>query len=206
MRDLVLYAFNKDSLFRKNQDRFVSICSNYAVGTVIEVGSELQYGYEKYFPKCHFVKTNPFREQLLKLDITAIDYPENTVDNYLCISVLEHVLDIQSAAEELTRTLKPGGYLFIATPFAYPVHDVVDYWRVLPDSYKALFSAFEIAEIHHLGGKFSSCAEVFKRPRGKLSLRLLPQRIVGWISLVFSFLFECVDGFPQGYGLILRKR
>jgi SAM-dependent methyltransferase len=206
LKELLVYGFTKDSLFRKNQDLFVSYCSTYANGTVIEIGSELKYGYNNKFPHCQFVRTNPFREQLLKLDVTAINLEANSVDNYLCISVLEHVLDIQSAAKELTRTLKPGGHLFIATPFAYPLHDVVDYWRILPDSYEALFDAFEIKEIYHFGGKFSSCAEVFKRPRGNYSLKLIPQRIVGWISLVCSILFERIDGFPQGYGLILRKK
>jgi SAM-dependent methyltransferase len=205
IKHLLTYPFTNTSLFRLNQNEFVFNCSKFAKGLVIEIGSELVYGYDRHFKHVNFIRTNINFIGEDKLDVTSIEMSDNSVDNYLCISVLEHVFEIKKAAQELTRTLKHDGHLFITVPFAYPIHDSVDYYRLLPDSYKELFKDFEILELYHFGGKFSSCAEVFQRPRGKIAFRLLPAKLLGWLALIFSLFFERLDGFPQGYGLILRK-
>jgi SAM-dependent methyltransferase len=178
----------------------------YADNSVIEVGSESVYGYKDYFYNIKFIQSNPFREDFLKLDVTNIQFNDNEVDNYLCISVFEHVFDIPAASREIYRTLKPGGFLFLVIPFAYPIHDEVDYWRLLPKAYEKLFHDFEIIECYHLGAKFSSTAEVLKRPRGKIVARHIPSKLIGWGAILFSKLFDRMDGFPQGYGYILKKK
>lgn len=203
--DILTYPFSRKSLFRLNQNEFVKICSKFSQNSIIEIGSEAKYKYKEFF-NINFIETNFERENFQKLDVTGIELKTESVENYLCISVLEHVFDVKSAASEISRTLKTGGYLFIVVPFAYPKHDVVDYWRFLPDAYIKLFNTFELVELYHLGGKFSSCAEVLKRPRGKMAIRYLPARLLGWISILFSKFFEQIDGFPHGYGLILQKK
>jgi SAM-dependent methyltransferase len=61
------------------------------------------------------------------IDIVA-DFPHplpirnSSVDGVISISVFEHLEKPEFAMREVTRILKPGGSLFIATPFQYPFH------------------------------------------------------------------------------------
>ena len=52
----------------------------------------------------------------LKLDITAIDLPDDSFDMVICNHVLEHVSGYGKALSELHRVLKPGGKLIISFP------------------------------------------------------------------------------------------
>ena len=57
---------------------------------------------------------NPnFADELI--DITSINYPENSFDYIICSHVLGHVPDEKKAIEELYRVLKPGGELIVLT-------------------------------------------------------------------------------------------
>lgn len=50
-------------------------------------------------------------------DITGIKQNDNFFDLILCYHILEHVTDDRKAMSELLRVLKPGGNLFLQTPF-----------------------------------------------------------------------------------------
>ncbi len=45
----------------------------------------------------------------------ATGFPDKFFDTVCAIDILEHILDVESALEELWRILKPGGKLLIAT-------------------------------------------------------------------------------------------
>jgi len=51
-----------------------------------------------------------------QMDITKIDYPENTFDAIICNHVLEHIPDDRRAMTELFRVLKPGGWAILQVP------------------------------------------------------------------------------------------
>jgi glycosyltransferase involved in cell wall biosynthesis/SAM-dependent methyltransferase len=51
-----------------------------------------------------------------KMDIQAIQYPDNTFDFIYCSHVLEHVPDDRKAINELYRVLKPDGKAIISVP------------------------------------------------------------------------------------------
>lgn len=50
-------------------------------------------------------------------DITVIDQPPDKFDLIICYHVLEHIPDDKLAMSELYRVLKPGGRIYIQTPF-----------------------------------------------------------------------------------------
>ena len=52
-----------------------------------------------------------------KLDITAIEEPDNAFDVILCYHILEHIDDDIQAMQELFRVVKPNGFCLIQTPF-----------------------------------------------------------------------------------------
>ena len=51
-------------------------------------------------------------------DITEIKQEDNLFDLIICYHILEHVTDDKKAISELFRVLKPGGNLFLQTPFS----------------------------------------------------------------------------------------
>jgi SAM-dependent methyltransferase len=54
----------------------------------------------------------------LRLDITAIDLPDDAFDAVLCSHVLEHVADDARAMAELRRITAPGGFALVMVPLA----------------------------------------------------------------------------------------
>ena len=50
------------------------------------------------------------------MDITDIQFPDNSFDAILCSHVLEHVRDDGRAMRELRRILKPGGWALLQVP------------------------------------------------------------------------------------------
>lgn len=53
---------------------------------------------------------------MVKMDITAIQYPDNSFDAILCNHVLEHIPDDRKAMSELHRVLKSGGWAILQVP------------------------------------------------------------------------------------------
>ena len=54
------------------------------------------------------------------MDITNIEYPDNSFDVILCNHVLEHVPDDRKALREFHRVLSPGGLGMIQVPVTDP--------------------------------------------------------------------------------------
>lgn len=54
---------------------------------------------------------------MVKMDITDIQYPDNTFDVIYCSHVLEHVSDDRKAMREFHRVLKDGGWAILQVPF-----------------------------------------------------------------------------------------
>lgn len=66
-----------------------------------------------------------------------------------CLSVLEHCDQPFTMAENLTRLLKPDGWLCLSVPFAWQIHAYPnDYWRFTPEGVRKLFPEiqFDIEE------------------------------------------------------------
>lgn len=50
-------------------------------------------------------------------DLQKLQYPDNSFDRVLSISVIEHVLDDRKGIEEMMRVLKPNGLLLMTTEY-----------------------------------------------------------------------------------------
>jgi phosphoglycolate phosphatase len=53
---------------------------------------------------------------MVKLDLTDIDFPDDSFDVILCSHVLEHIPDDQKAMREMFRVIRPGGYVLVMVP------------------------------------------------------------------------------------------
>jgi SAM-dependent methyltransferase len=202
-----LSGYLRGDLFRIVQDSFVRSHGRAWGGSVVEIGGESKYGHSEMFPCVEsFRVTNVGRGESDYLDVTSMEFPDESQETFLCVSVLEHVDDISGAFAEISRTLRPGGHLILTIPFLYPVHDTHDAWRVSRDGFESLLGdSFQIEVFEHLGGRISTIAALLQRPIGKWSRRYIIPKLFGaaWVAVMGRF--DQLDDSPLGYGLIARR-
>ncbi len=98
-------------------------------------------------------------------DIMDLPFSKDEFDTVICTEVLEHVSDPFLLFKELSRVLKPSGYLLLSSGWMAPYHkEPEDYWRFSPAAYRLLCEKnnLEIVEIIKQGG-FFSCILYFIR-------------------------------------------
>jgi SAM-dependent methyltransferase len=61
---------------------------------------------------------DPSQDVDLRLDVTAMDLPDDAFDAIICSHVLEHVPDDGAAMHELRRITAPGGFTLVMVPLA----------------------------------------------------------------------------------------
>lgn len=100
-------------------------------------------------------------------DITNIPEPDSSFDAVMCIEVLEHVPAPLDALRELTRLLKPGGYLVVTAPFGSLTHYAPYFYQT---GYSRYFYEYwlerfglEIIDIQHNGNYFEYLAQEVRR-------------------------------------------
>src|SRR6185295_19384298 len=69
-------------------------------------------------PDLRYVTTDldPAQDVDLRLDLTALDLPDDAFDAVICSHVLEHVPDDGAAMRELRRVTAPGGWCLVMVP------------------------------------------------------------------------------------------
>jgi SAM-dependent methyltransferase len=63
---------------------------------------------------------------MVQMDITDIQYEDNSFDVTICCHVLEHVSDDRKAMSELYRTLKPGGWAILQVPVSFSLNSTFE--------------------------------------------------------------------------------
>jgi len=90
-------------------------------GTVLHFAPEehLREAIVRLKPKEYVqADVSPSHEDIQKIDITAIGFPDEYFDFVICNHVLEHVPNDKQAMSELNRVLKKGKYAVVQTPFS----------------------------------------------------------------------------------------
>jgi SAM-dependent methyltransferase len=83
-------------------------------------------------------------------DLVSFPFTENDLDTIICTEVLEHCADPFTACRNMHRALKPGGRLFVTSPFFWPWHGTpqyADYWRFTAQGWEALLKPFARVDI-----------------------------------------------------------
>lgn len=98
-------------------------------------------------------------------DIHNLPFEDNSIDAFICMSVLEHVEEPQKAVREMYRCLKPGGYCYIDVPFLFFYHPMPgyykDFYRFTKDGLEYMTKDFSHVEIQNVRGALSTVMNLF---------------------------------------------
>jgi ubiquinone/menaquinone biosynthesis C-methylase UbiE len=93
-------------------------------------------------------------------DAHGLPFKNETFEGVYSIAVLEHVKKPWLVAEEITRVLRPGGYVALELPFLNVIHDAHDYFRFTDKGIRSLFDETEydvvLEQVGSGGGSFFS--------------------------------------------------
>lgn len=115
--------------------------------TILDVGSMDVKGkgsYRQIIPRDYTYVGLDIKEGP-NVDIVAYDFnfplADDSFDMVISGQCFEHAENPFNLISECARVLKPGGYFIGAAPFVFPVHHVMDCWRILPDGWRMLFNS-----------------------------------------------------------------
>lgn len=78
-------------------------------------------------------------DDLIKVDITKMQFNDNTFDILICNHVLEHVPNHFNALKEIERVLKPKGVAVLQTPYSELLYDHFEDKNIKNDALKLNF-------------------------------------------------------------------
>jgi SAM-dependent methyltransferase len=85
-------------------------------------------------------------------DLRALSLADGSVGTAICLETLEHVSDPPAACRELARVVGGGGALIVTAPTLLGIHAYPDdYFRFMPDSFRAMLEGFDDVWVHGLG-------------------------------------------------------
>jgi SAM-dependent methyltransferase len=196
-------------------------------GNIIEIGGSMDY-YARYAnaKSTYDISNITGDPRFLYLDAMNMHLTDDSVDNFVCISVLEHIPDPFKAIAEMRRTLKKGGKLLLIVPFIYPFHaDPSDFYRYSDKGLAVMLKGFHIRRAESLGNIFSTLALLLQKPfrasfvnkwRKESRTRYLAYklatspltlfcRIIGFGFYLSSFLMRNPSDFASQYCVLAEK-
>jgi SAM-dependent methyltransferase len=142
-----------------NQYLWVKQYASLIKGPVLEIGSKFydrktSVDYRDICKGLPYVGTDLFPGE--NVDV-VMDFTDPYADieqklrtqfsTIICCSVMEHVKDIFTFAKNVQQVLKPGGVIFLSSPFAWEYHGYPhDYWRFTPRSFEYLFPEIDFVK------------------------------------------------------------
>lgn len=211
------YLLRRRTPVRELQDSSLAQYLPTLSGRVVELGA-LGEGREAYaVAASEYLVTNVVDGAPVYLDASAMDLPDNSVDGFLCESMLEHSERPEAVISEVRRVLRPGGKLLLLTPWMYPFHAAPnDYLRFSESALARLLVGFRLARVEPLGNFWTSLAtfaQLKVRPwRTTTKRETLSRLIFGSPVLAFglgcyglSRVFRERDDFAPMYFVVAEK-
>ncbi|MDO8600851.1 MAG: class I SAM-dependent methyltransferase [bacterium] len=135
---------------------------------IINLGS----GTRRYSDEIINVDIFPFKNVDVVADARVLPFRDNSVDMVISEFLLEHVPSPELVSQEISRIVKPGGYIYITVPFLHPYHgSPSDFKRWTWTALERDFSAFAPLRTGVRAGPMSAL------------LTLLTY----WLAILFSF-------------------
>lgn len=127
--------------------------------------------YSTYFSKTigADLADSPFPKKGIDIycPATKVPLPDNSIDVILCTEVLHDLPEPDEFFNEIKRLLKPGGYLFLTSPFVVPIVDgEYDHYRYTKHglNYRITKSGLSTVSIEPVGDIFASSINLSIKP------------------------------------------
>jgi len=204
---------------RKNLYEFISSSASNLSGSnadCLNIGSggEVEAILRSHELRLTSIDLDADRRPDIVMDACDLKFSDGTFDAVLMFEVLEHVPTPHLAAAEIHRVLKPGGYLYLSTPFVFGIHDAPhDYFRYTKFGLQFLFKEFDDLKILERNSYLESVVVMLLRlgmAEDKTSRRVGVAFAV--LSVVFApllFLGQMLvrsDYATSGYTMVARKK
>lgn len=150
----VAKRLSRDPLNTMLADFVVSIPEGSKVLNIGSGGEVMEVIRKNLRPNVEIVSTDidPGRQPDLVDDITDTKIDPVSFEYVICAEVMEHVREPFKASENIHKILKPGGKVFVSTPFQFPLHDAPhDYYRYTEFGLMNLFKNFTSAKVEPRG-------------------------------------------------------
>lgn len=96
-------------------------------------------------------------------DAHKLPFEDNSVEEIVGLSLLEHVQKPQEVINECHRVLEPRGIITMRVPFIWPYHGSPDFWRFTEDGLQYLFRRFRNVAIKQEYGFFDTIPTLYKQ-------------------------------------------
>jgi SAM-dependent methyltransferase len=185
-------------------------------GSVLDVGGSGRQEYLDYFengPRGDVItvdlRESPESGRQIDFETDKLPFEDSSMDQVLCMNVLEHIFNYQLLTREMHRVLKPAGELIGFVPFLINYHpDPHDYFRYTGEALARIlagvgFSNVSIAPVG--GGPFlvNYNTTMMSFP---MFIRLLMFPFFWLLDSVFLALRpRTTERLPLGYTFVSRK-
>ena len=163
--------------------------------------------------KIHFSDKYLKKKDIINVDLnTKTSLKKNNYNFVLLFNVLEHLINIENARNEIKKTLKKNGKLIGSTPFLYRFHEAPsDYLRFTkPYMINLLKKDFKIVEVKNLGfGPFCLCYSFlfdFTKKIPFLNLFIFSITFVLDYVLNFFVKYNLKDIYPVALFFVVKKK
>lgn len=130
-----------DTLTRKVMDNAVkNFASNYCKeGPTYDIGGVPRYSYNKYFADYKTVNLDKKEKPDILANAAKLPFKNNTVNNILCLAMLEHVRKPEIVIKEMYRVMKKKACALVWVPFYWREHNYpIDNYRYTHQGINAL--------------------------------------------------------------------
>ena len=143
-------------------ERFAKLAAIKPAGKILVLGAgERTPEYKKVFAN-HDVCCSDVHLQYkpdIVFDAHNIPFQNEYFDGVVACQVLEHTIEPWEVAKEMQRVCKPGAFIHIEVPFAFPYHSPpYDFFRFTFTGLRSLFKCCELVLYSAPEGNFSAAA------------------------------------------------
>jgi SAM-dependent methyltransferase len=165
---------------------------------------------------------NPLLDLRIDLNEPLVNFGASSFDVVILSDVLEHIREPELLMAEISRILKPGGYLLLNVPFIYWIHEApYDYYRYTRFALERFVqqSGMQVIELNPLGGWIEVIADLCCKFLARVRMRILTAAIhrVAIVAIhraVIAFhrtplgrrlALRGGEVLPLGYGVVAQK-
>ncbi len=157
-----MYIAQPDRILLKRQ---IMDVAHFVHGKVVDIGAGHVDRYSHLFSFDEYVTTDvaPHKRVTIVAPADKLPFPDSSFDSAVSTQVYEHLPQPFSAAAEMYRVLRPGGYAVVTVPQLNELHEMPhDYFRYTSYGLVSLFTSagFEIVEMHKRGGYYAAVCQI----------------------------------------------